>query len=226
MSEKCLIIIAGCNGSGKSTFTKTFAKNAFDGDKHFKTEYDKFPDSEFKEQFAINKVKLLFNKKMKYSLLNKKTFSYETNFNNNPERIIDKFKKQDFKIQVYYLCLFNTLQAKKRVLRRITQGGHFVNDTEIVERFKDGYKNLDKVFNKIDELLLIDASQDIKIDIDTKEINKDKLDTIAVFSNGELLFYDSEKTKQLFHLQELKSINKIIQSHEELLAKKNNELKK
>ena len=49
-----LIIIAGCNGSGKSTFSKSLVNSVvpFDYDKKFLNNYRTLPDSELRHQFA------------------------------------------------------------------------------------------------------------------------------------------------------------------------------
>lgn len=50
-----LIIIAGCNGAGKSTFAPTFLPDeltSFDYDKLFIKYYNELPDSELREKFA------------------------------------------------------------------------------------------------------------------------------------------------------------------------------
>lgn len=50
-----LIIIAGCNGAGKSTFASSFLPHgltSFDYDRILQEEYNSLPDSEFREKFA------------------------------------------------------------------------------------------------------------------------------------------------------------------------------
>ena len=56
MQQPCLIIIAGCNGAGKSTYSKIIAKNIipFDFDKRFLNRYRSMPDSELRDIIARN----------------------------------------------------------------------------------------------------------------------------------------------------------------------------
>ena len=58
MQQPCLKIIAGCNGAGKSTYSKLFSEDTvpFDYDKRFLERYRSMPDSELREQIAINKT--------------------------------------------------------------------------------------------------------------------------------------------------------------------------
>jgi predicted ABC-type ATPase len=50
-----LIVIAGCNGAGKSTFASSFLPEgltSFDYDRLFLEYYNSIPDSEFRDAFA------------------------------------------------------------------------------------------------------------------------------------------------------------------------------
>ena len=50
-----LIVIAGCNGAGKSTFASSFLPeglSSFDYDRLFFENYNSLPDSELREKFA------------------------------------------------------------------------------------------------------------------------------------------------------------------------------
>lgn len=54
-----LIIIAGCNGAGKSTFASTFLPDgltSFDYDKLLSENYNDLPDNELREEIAINQT--------------------------------------------------------------------------------------------------------------------------------------------------------------------------
>ena len=56
MQQPHLIIIAGCNGAGKSTYSQSLVETVipFDYDKRFLEIYNHLPDSELREEFAIN----------------------------------------------------------------------------------------------------------------------------------------------------------------------------
>ncbi|MEA3443121.1 MAG: hypothetical protein U9R19_00185, partial [Bacteroidota bacterium] len=82
-----LIIIAGCNGAGKSTFANSFLPpdiSSFDYDKLFLENYNSLPDSEFREKFAKDKTTNEFEKAVLSSLNQNKDFCYETNFDIHP----------------------------------------------------------------------------------------------------------------------------------------------
>ena len=61
MQQPHLIIVAGCNGAGKSTYSNMLVDVVvpFDYDKRFLEIYDSLFDSELKEEIAINKTTIL-----------------------------------------------------------------------------------------------------------------------------------------------------------------------
>lgn len=66
-----LIIIAGCNGAGKSTFASSFISeniSSFDYDKLYLEYYNSLPDSEFREKFAKDKTTKEFEQAVKSSI--------------------------------------------------------------------------------------------------------------------------------------------------------------
>ena len=82
MQHPDLIIIAGCNGAGKSSYSSTLVDGLvpFDYDKRFLEVYESLRDSEFREQFAVNQVTEELTNNIQKSFLQKKSFCFETNF--------------------------------------------------------------------------------------------------------------------------------------------------
>jgi predicted ABC-type ATPase len=63
-----LTIIAGCNGSGKSTFAPSFLKEgltSFDYDKLYLQLYSSLHDCEFREEMARNMTSKIFEEEVK-----------------------------------------------------------------------------------------------------------------------------------------------------------------
>ena len=58
-----------------------------------------------------------------------------------------------------YLCLNSIIEAKKRVAIRVANGGHFVPDLEVEQRYTAGFLNLNQHFNFFDKIDLFDVSQ-------------------------------------------------------------------
>jgi predicted ABC-type ATPase len=164
MSKPKLTIIAGCNGSGKSSFSKYLVKSTiapFDFDLRQKEIYDSFKfDFEIREEMSRNRTIQEFETLVNDSLINKTDFSYETNYNIHPLVYAEKFKAAEFQVNLIYFCLSDTIIAKERVAIRVNNGGHFVSDREIDSRFKQGYDNFEKTFSYFDHVQVFDTSEE------------------------------------------------------------------
>lgn len=153
MSKPVLLIIAGCNGSGKSTFSKPLAPanfTPFDYDYQFFRFYNSLIDSDLKEVMAHRMAFNELARQVKLAIDNKSSFCYETNFNLTPLHWPEIFKNNGYDLHLIYLCLDSIQEAKKRVAIRVENGGHFVPEIEIEKRYKDGYNNLNSYFNYFD----------------------------------------------------------------------------
>lgn len=161
MGKPSLLVVAGCNGSGKSSFSNALTPNQvepFDYDKHFLLKYNSLQDSDIRSEMAHNLTFELFEEEINNAISSNTDFCYETNFNSSPLHWPNIFKKAGFEINLIYFCLESISQAKKRVAIRVENGGHHVPDEEIESRFKAGYLNVDKYFQKFDNVHLLNAS--------------------------------------------------------------------
>lgn len=156
-----LFVIAGCNGAGKSSFSQAIIPNyltSFDYDKHFLEIYNSLFDSELRDRIAHNMTRNKLEKAIQKSIEKQNDFCYETNFNSTPLFWPNIFKIANFNIELIYFCLNSVEEAKRRVQIRVENGGHFVPEKEIENRFIQGYHNLNKYFHKFDVVHLLDSS--------------------------------------------------------------------
>lgn len=157
-----LIIIAGCNGAGKSTFAASFLPDgliSFDYDKLYLEYYNGMPDSEFRDKFALDKTTQDFSDAIMNAFENKLDFCYETNFDMNPIYWAEKFKENGFTIDLIFFCLDNQYIARLRVAERTEFKGHFVDNLTIDLKWKAGYKNVNKYYKIFDNILVVDNSR-------------------------------------------------------------------
>jgi predicted ABC-type ATPase len=85
-------------------------------------------------------------------------FTDEKNFNSTPLYWPEKFKKAGFRLRLVFFCLNSITEAKRRVQIRVENGGHFVPDDEIIERYNLGFENLNRYWSYFDEVYLFDTS--------------------------------------------------------------------
>lgn len=162
MNPPFLTVIAGCNGSGKSSFSRAFetdSTKSFDYDKVFLEKYNSLLDSEFRDTMAHNMARQYLESQIKYSIDNKLGFLYETNFNSTPLYWPEKFRTEGYKLRLVYFCLNSINEAIRRVQIRVENGGHFVPEYEIKERYYLGFKHLNNHWDFFDEVYLFDTSK-------------------------------------------------------------------
>jgi predicted ABC-type ATPase len=144
MKLPTLTVIGGCNGAGKSSFSKAITSSkspSFDYDKVFLNEYNYLIDSDIRDVMAHNLSRTILEKAIDSSILKNTAFAYETNFNSSPLFWPNKFKASGYKIRLVYFCLNSINEAKIRVQIRVKNGGHFVPENEIEERYFLGFEN-------------------------------------------------------------------------------------
>ena len=114
MSEPTLLVVAGCNGSGKSSFSKLLVPTdflPFDYDIHFLKFHASLFDSDIREEMAHNMAFTELENQINQAISNRDNFCYETNFNSTPLHWPEHFKKADTS------CILSTcvlIQLKKQ----------------------------------------------------------------------------------------------------------------
>ena len=92
------------------------------------------------------------------AIINGENFCYETNFNSTPLHWPEYFRKKGYKLHLIYFCLNSIAEAKRRVVIRVKNGGHYVPESEIKQRYYDGFANLNAHFRYFDVVDLFDTS--------------------------------------------------------------------
>jgi predicted ABC-type ATPase len=204
MQQPCLIIIAGCNGAGKSTYSKIIAKNniPFDFDKRFLNRYRSMPDSELRDVIARNITANEFEMELANAFNFKESFAFETNFMlPYPIKIITEAKKLGYRLEIYFFCLKSQDLAKDRVEIRVKNDGHFVDDKTIAIKWKEGYKNINLHYNDFDYLLFLDNSEESsppKVLFEMEKMKENSFELRIICSN--LPAYTERRLPEIFNL--------------------------
>ena len=172
-----LIIIAGCNGAGKSTFASSFLQEgltSFDYDRLLIENYNSLPDSELREKFAKDKTMKEFESSIEIALINKTDFCYETNFDSHPLYWAEKFKRNGYQINLIFFCIDNQEIARHRIQVRTEFKGHFVDNKTIDLKWKAGYKNVNLHFRFFDNILFVDNSKQNDVYSNILQIENDE----------------------------------------------------
>lgn len=145
---KTLYIIAGANGSGKTTFAKSFASlnnlyfiNA--------DEIAKGLDSEDISKYKVKAGKIFFQE-LNINLKKEKSFIIETTLSGKYLiKYVKKAKELNFHISLIYLFLETPQTNILRVENRVLNGGHDVPIVDIVRRFYRSKNMFWNIYKKI-----------------------------------------------------------------------------
>jgi predicted ABC-type ATPase len=153
-NQKVLYIVAGANGSGKTTFAMSFSElenmyfiNADEIAKRY--------DPKDIQKYKIKAGKTFFielGKKIKLD----ESFVIETTLSGKYLiKVIEKAKENGFKVVLLYLFLENNIENILRVKNRVLGGGHNVPQEDIVRRYYRSKKLFNNIYKTIvDEWML------------------------------------------------------------------------
>jgi len=146
--NKTVFIIAGANGSGKTTFAKEFVKAqniAFLNADEIEKEYN--PDD--KEGGKIRAGRIFF-KRLQALILSDKDFAIESTLSGySLITVINKLKQRKFNIIILYIFLDNIEIAIDRVRIRVEEGGHNIPNKDIIRRYSRSINNFWKIYKNL-----------------------------------------------------------------------------
>ncbi len=156
-----LCVVAGPNGSGKTTTTEQLLKNEWGADSFYIN-----PDNIAKEVFgdwnssdAVLKAAKRATEQ-RYECLDKGVdFVFETVFSSEEKMdFLRKAKEAGFFIRIFYVCTESPLININRIAQRYLNGGHEVPISKTISRYFGSLKNLAEAIKIADRVYLYDNS--------------------------------------------------------------------
>lgn len=154
MNKPILYIIAGANGTGKSTLACELLSDAniefLNADD---TAKGLCPDNIESVKIKAGKIVL---KKLDKLLLNKKSFAIETTLSGkNHIKTIERAKSLGYRTVIIYSYLDNPTMCENRIKIRVLNGGHNIPKEDISRRFYRSIENFYKIYKDlVDEWIL------------------------------------------------------------------------
>ena len=165
-----LIIIAGPNGSGKTSITQKFLHHEW-------AEVTTYinPDQVAKDMFgdwnnsaAVLKAANYCSELRERCLAEKKSFVFETVFSAQDKiDFVIRAKQAGFFIRIFFISTSNPAINASRIAKRVMKGGHDVPITKIISRYNKSIQNCKIVASIIDRLYVYDNSID---DVDARPL--------------------------------------------------------
>jgi len=156
-----LCIVAGPNGSGKTTTTIQLLENEWTADSIYIN-----PDNIAQEKFGDwNSPEAILKAaqeatSLRYKCLDKKkNFVFETVFSSEEKvEFVRKAKEAGFFIRFFFVCTENPLINVMRITKRFLNGGHEVPISKICARYSKSIINAEVIISIVDRAYLYDNS--------------------------------------------------------------------
>ena len=169
MNDRNMIVFAGINGAGKSTYftvekdeESIFANSIrINADEILKSNGGDWHNTADNMRAMAKEIKLI-----RKCIKDKISFNFETTLAASIPtylRYLNNAKQNGFSTHLIYVGLNSAELAVERVKSRVAKGGHGVDRDLIFKRYTRSIKNLSKLIREFDEVTLYDNSEIFRI---------------------------------------------------------------
>ena len=158
-----LCVVAGPNGSGKTTTTTQLLANEWAADSLYIN-----PDNIAQEVYgdwnspeAVIKAAQLATEKRYECLESRKDFVFETVFSSAEKlEFLRKAKESGYFIRFFFVCTSDPAINTRRIYQRYLDGGHEVPISKIISRYYKSLENAAEAIEFVDRAYIYDNSVD------------------------------------------------------------------
>ncbi len=160
MPKPRIVILAGPNGAGKSTVAKYLLTEKYGINEFVNADAIATGLSAFAPEDVAFEAGRIMLRRIDSLLKDKRSFAFETTLASKSfTRLIARAQSAGYRVTLIYVALPSAQLAKRRVARRVKEGGHTIPENVIERRF---YRSLDNLINRyrlvVDEWLVYDNS--------------------------------------------------------------------
>ena len=144
------IIIAGPNGSGKTTFAREFLPKYANIVHFVNADLIAGGLSPLRPENGAIAAGRVFLKELDRLAASRADFAFES----TPSGLgyisrLKRWKAAGYRIEIIYLTLSSPRIALRRIASRVRQGGHNVPKADVLRRFERGWRNFDNIYRPL-----------------------------------------------------------------------------
>ncbi|HEY4748788.1 MAG TPA: zeta toxin family protein [Steroidobacteraceae bacterium] len=148
-SPRC-IVIAGPNGSGKTTFAHRYLPEDARVIHFVNADLIAAGLSPLKPELAALRAGRLVLREIDRLAAERVDFAFETTLSGlGYVRRMRAWKRAGYRIEIVYLRLQSSRLALRRIAARVREGGHDVPQPDVVRRFSRGWGNFKRVYRQL-----------------------------------------------------------------------------
>ncbi len=177
--SKEIVIVAGGNGVGKTTFARAFLQE-YDYEFLNADEIAKSLSSQNPAGKKISAGKLFFQKLDETVAQNKSLLIESTLSGRYLEKFIGNLRGKNYQITIIFLYAESPEILIKRIVERVKKGGHYVPDQDVRRRFVRGKQNFWETYKNLADKWLLYYNM------------KDNFQLVAIGEKENLVFIDED----------------------------------
>lgn len=136
-------ILAGPNGSGKTTFASRFLPQVAGVTSFINADLIAAGLSPFAPEKQLLKASRIFLQQMQSFIEAKESFSFETTLSGRGYlKLIQRLRQEGWHVELVYLALPSVELSRQRVAERVKHGGHDIPREDLMRRFPKSLKHL------------------------------------------------------------------------------------
>ena len=144
------IIIAGPNGSGKTTFAREFLPRETDVIHFVNADLIAGGLSPLQPELAARQAGRLVLQELSRLAGARKNFAFESTLSGRTYlQLLNKWKSAGYRVEIVFLSLPSVHLALQRNSSRVRQGGHDVKRSDVIRRFDRSWKNFHTLYRPL-----------------------------------------------------------------------------
>ncbi len=169
IQEQRIIIIAGSNGAGKTTFAREFLPNEAGCPVFVNADLIAAGLSPFEPATAAIRAGRMMIEEIETYVRELRSFAFETTLSGRRyARMIPQWQDLGYRIKLVFLYLQDVKIAIERIRVRVRQGGHGIPEDVIRRRYEAGWRNFQQIYRKlVDTWVVYDNSGETPVLVDS-----------------------------------------------------------